>query len=87
MPTYEKNAGEKRAGHGADRESGINEGIINAVGEAARAGKLPCARAFQLANRFGVAPIVIGRAAEDLGIKISHCQLGCFGPLKRGGGE
>ncbi len=82
MPTDEKNAGEKRAGHGADRE-----GLLSAVGEAARDNKLPCARAFQLANRFGVAPIVIGRAAEDLGIKISHCQLGCFGPLKRGGGE
>ena len=42
-------------------------------------GTLWCPRAFALAARLGVEPIEIGRAADELGIRISHCQLGLFG--------
>lgn len=42
-------------------------------------GKLPCARAFALAERIGVDPIEIGQIATQESIKISHCQLGLFG--------
>jgi len=42
-------------------------------------GKLPCARAFALAEKIGVNPIDIGRVATEESIKISHCQLGLFG--------
>ena len=41
-------------------------------------GKLPCAAAFKIAKEFKVAPRNVGEAADELGIKIAACQLGCF---------
>ena len=40
--------------------------------------KLPCARAFRLAERFGVEKLEIRRICDDRKIKIFKCQLGCF---------
>jgi len=42
-------------------------------------GKLPCARAFNLADRLHINPVSIGQLATQESIKISHCQLGLFG--------
>jgi len=44
--------------------------------------KLPCVKALALAKRLKVKPIEIGRTANEMGIKIIDCQLGCFG-IKR----
>ena len=41
--------------------------------------RLSCVKALALAKRLKVRPIEIGRAANELGIKITNCQLGCFG--------
>ena len=41
-------------------------------------GKLPCAVAFSIAKKHGVAPKIVGDAANELKIKIASCQLGCF---------
>ncbi len=41
-------------------------------------GKLPCAVAFKVAKKLKVAPKEVGSAANELKIKISSCQLGCF---------
>jgi len=41
-------------------------------------GKLPCAVAFQIANKLGVAPKEVGDTANESDIKIATCQLGCF---------
>ncbi len=41
--------------------------------------KISCVKALALAKRFKVKPIEIGRVANELGIKIINCQLGCFG--------
>ncbi len=41
--------------------------------------RLPCVEALALAKRLKVKPIEIGKAANELGIKITDCQLGCFG--------
>ena len=41
--------------------------------------RLSCESAFEIAQRLGVEPIAVGRAANHLGIKIVDCQLGCFG--------
>jgi len=41
-------------------------------------GKLPCAVAFKIAKKLKVAPKEVGDAANELKIKISSCQLGCF---------
>ena len=45
-------------------------------------GRLPCHVAFEIAAELGVEPIAIGRAANELGVKIINCQLGCFGDKK-----
>jgi hypothetical protein len=39
---------------------------------------LTCAQAFQIAERFAVPKIQVGRTCNEHGIRISHCQLGCF---------
>ncbi len=49
------------------------------IREAARTGFLPCAAAFSIAERLGVSPDAVGKAADDLGVRISTCQLGLFG--------
>lgn len=54
-------------------------GLQQAIREVLIDGKLPCARAFALANKIGVEPIDVGRAATAGSVKISHCQLGLFG--------
>lgn len=41
-------------------------------------GKLPCAKAFQIAKDQGVGVADIGKIANKLNIKITNCQLGCF---------
>ena len=56
----------------------ITPQILKAVEEAVVAGKLSCDAAHQLANKLQVSKEVIGEAANQLKIKISACQLGCF---------
>lgn len=41
-------------------------------------GKLPCAEAFRIAKKVKVAPKDVGDTANQLKIRISSCQLGCF---------
>ena len=42
-------------------------------------GTLSCAEAFSVADHRDVDPLDVGRAADALKIKLSHCQLGFFG--------
>lgn len=42
-------------------------------------GRLPCARAFALAEEYGLSPRAVGDEATRQSIKISRCQLGLFG--------
>ena len=39
---------------------------------------LPCAAAWNIAEREGLPRPVVGSAADALGIRIAPCQLGCF---------
>ncbi len=48
----------------------------------AEGGSLSCASANQLAQEMGVAPQLIGEVANQLGLRITDCQLGCFGGKK-----
>lgn len=50
-------------------------------------GKLTCAAAFRAAKALGVAPAVIGQAADDAGIRLIRCQLGLFGYGQKGTDE
>ncbi len=45
----------------------------------AKGGKLPCPVCFQIAEEFGMSKKEIGKVLNELKIKISQCQLGCFG--------
>ncbi len=41
-------------------------------------GRLPCEVAFRIAREIGVDPKLVKETADELEIKISSCQLGCF---------
>jgi hypothetical protein len=41
-------------------------------------GKLPCAKAFQIAKELKVTPKEVGEACNQIHIKVRSCQLGCF---------
>lgn len=56
----------------------ISEKVLNAVKETAQDGKLTCSDAHALGEKLGVSLLIIGEAANQLGIKIKNCQLGCF---------
>jgi hypothetical protein len=40
--------------------------------------KLPCAAARKIAEDLDIPYSEVGAAADELGIKIKNCQLGCF---------
>jgi len=52
--------------------------VQSAILETAVEGRLPCARAWGLAARFGMERMDLGRAVNALGVRIVQCQLGCF---------
>ncbi|PKM83441.1 MAG: hypothetical protein CVU89_00945 [Firmicutes bacterium HGW-Firmicutes-14] len=56
----------------------ISPEILEAVKEAAPEGRLSCAAAHDLAEKLKVDPLIIGKAADELKIKIKNCRLGCF---------
>ncbi len=48
------------------------------VKEKAKGGKLPCAMCFKIAEDFGISKKELGRILNEMKVKISGCQLGCF---------
>ncbi len=42
-------------------------------------GQLPCTVAHVIAYELDVKPLQVGQIANDMGVAISLCQLGCFG--------
>jgi hypothetical protein len=44
----------------------------------AKDGKLPCAICFKIAEDFGISKREMGKILNEIEIKISQCQLGCF---------
>jgi hypothetical protein len=44
----------------------------------AKDGKLPCAMCFKIAEDFEISNKEIGKILNEMKVKISHCQLGCF---------
>jgi len=41
--------------------------------------ELTCARAFKIAEELGALPLEVGRAADEMGVRLAKCQLGLFG--------
>jgi len=60
----------------------MTEDVLNRIKDAATEidgkGKLPCKKAFQLAEELNLSLKDIGDICNAEGIKIIHCQLGCF---------
>ncbi len=54
------------------------EEIIARLKEAAKDGKIPCAMAFKIAKECSVSTKEIGNLLNQVKIKITSCQLGCF---------
>jgi hypothetical protein len=46
--------------------------------EKTKDGKLPCALCFKIAEDFGISKREMGKILNEIKIKISQCQLGCF---------
>jgi molybdate transport system regulatory protein len=40
--------------------------------------RLACAEAFKIARDLDVPLAEVGRTCDELGIRMMHCQLGCF---------
>lgn len=45
---------------------------------AAPQGRIPCAAAMKLADELGISRAEMGELLNELRIKITQCQLGCF---------
>lgn len=41
-------------------------------------GKLPCAICFKIAEDFGISKREMGEILNEINIRVSQCQLGCF---------
>ncbi|KKL96279.1 hypothetical protein LCGC14_1846050 [marine sediment metagenome] len=54
------------------------EQLREAIQARAVEGKAPCKAMLDLAAETGASPGEVGRACDELNIKIKACQLGCF---------
>jgi hypothetical protein len=63
----------KREDKMADRKK-LEEALL----EKAKGGKIPCAVCFKIAEDFGISKKEMGQVLNDIKVKISQCQLGCF---------
>jgi hypothetical protein len=52
--------------------------LETAIRQSLTGGKLPCARAWQIAEMQGLGKMDVTSACDAMGIKISPCQLGAF---------
>ncbi len=60
-----------------DKEK-IADEILNKSFKDGEKVKIPCAAALLIAKQYGVNPSVIGSISNELDIRITRCQLGCF---------
>lgn len=56
----------------------MNEELKQKLKNKAADGKLPCAEARKIAEDLDLPYKEVGEAADELGIRIKNCQLGCF---------
>ena len=52
--------------------------IEEIIKKKAREGKLPCALCFKIAEDVGISKKEMGKILNEMKVKISQCQLGCF---------
>jgi hypothetical protein len=56
----------------------MRDKILKEIKQKAINGKLPCHTAREIAEKLAVSYKEVGRIADDLKIKITSCELGCF---------
>ena len=56
----------------------MNEELKQELMNKAADGKLPCSAARKIAEDLSLPYKEVGEAADELGIRIKNCQLGCF---------
>lgn len=61
-----------------DGTENIPEEVLKAVQEASEGGELTCGKAHILAEDLHVPLLLVGKAANKLGLRLKGCQLGCF---------
>lgn len=73
--------GEKHLGqHKAVKPpASLDSSLAEAIRTSAQDGRITCAQLFDIAARLGRPAMEASAHAEALGIKITACQLGCFG--------
>ncbi len=49
-----------------------------AILEKSKGGKIPCPVCFQIAEEFGISRGEMGQVLNEMKVKVSQCQLGCF---------
>ena len=57
----------------------LDDRVVAVVREEVGEGKLGCAQAFRIAERLNATPLMVGRAADALDVRLARCQLGLFG--------
>ena len=62
----------------AKQDAQVPEKVLRVLKLKAENGKINCSAARALAKELQVPVSVVGAAANNLGIKINHCELGCF---------
>ncbi len=55
-----------------------DEKLVEIIRKSLVDGKLPCGVAFRIAKELDLSVREVGNAANEMKIKIAHCQLGCF---------
>ncbi|MEE8593927.1 MAG: hypothetical protein V3T03_07370 [Candidatus Bipolaricaulota bacterium] len=53
--------------------------LRDALTEGSTSKAIPCLAAWRIADDLAIPRILVGVAANEMGIRITHCQLGCFG--------
>ena len=56
----------------------VDETLADALQESQENNRLPCALAWEIADRLQLRKMAVSNACEKLGIKVKPCQLGAF---------
>ena len=56
----------------------MEDKLKQALKEIATDGRITCEDVWQFADDNGITKSEMGKACDDLGIRINSCQLGCF---------
>ncbi len=70
--------------HQSEPSKPVDPGLEAAIRQRSTTGRMPCARAFAIAEALSIPPARVGRALDAMACKIVQCQLGLFGHKNAG---